>query len=91
MGHQHLCLCFASLLLPAGAVADRFGQRKVFLIGIGIFAAASVLCGLAPAAAVLYLARAVQGVGAAFLLAPALAIIGHTFHGEAERNRAWAI
>ncbi len=84
-------LCFASLLLPAGAIADRFGRRKVFLIGISIFAVASFLCGLAPSAAVLYLSRAIQGVGAAFLLAPALAIIGHTFHSEIERNRAWGI
>lgn len=84
-------LCFASLLLPAGAIADRFGRRRVFLLGIAIFALASLLCGLAPSAAALYLARAFQGVGAAFLLAPALAIIGHSFHGEEERNRAWGI
>src|SRR5665647_247348 len=43
------------------------------------------------AATALYLARAAQGVGAAFLLAPALAIIGHAFHGEGERARAWAV
>jgi EmrB/QacA subfamily drug resistance transporter len=84
-------LCFASLLLPAGAIADRFGRRRIFLIGIGAFAATSLLCGLAPSAMALYLARALQGASAAFLLAPALAIIGHSFHGEAERNRAWAI
>jgi EmrB/QacA subfamily drug resistance transporter len=84
-------LCFASLLLPAGSIADRFGRRKVFLCGIGTFALASVLCGAAPTATALYLARTAQGVGAAFLLAPALAIIGHAFHDEAERARAWAI
>jgi EmrB/QacA subfamily drug resistance transporter len=84
-------LCFASLLLPAGAIADRFGRQRVFLVGIGAFALASLLCGLATSASYLYFARALQGVGAAFLLAPALAIIGHTFHGDTERNRAWAI
>src|SRR6202162_5769559 len=84
-------LCFASLLLPAGSIAHRFGRRKVFLSGIGTFALASVLCGAAPTATALYLARTAQGVGAAFLLAPALAIIGHAFHDEAERARAWAI
>jgi EmrB/QacA subfamily drug resistance transporter len=84
-------LCFASLLLPAGAIADRFGRRRIFLIGIGAFAATSVLCGLAPSAMELYLARALQGASAAFLLAPALAVIGHAFHGEVERSRAWAI
>jgi EmrB/QacA subfamily drug resistance transporter len=84
-------LCFASLLLPAGAIADRFGRRRVFLGGIVFFGLASLLCGLAGSALTLCGARALQGIGAAFLLAPALAIIGHTFHGDAERNRAWAI
>ena len=84
-------LCFAALLLPAGSIADRFGRRKVFLGGIGLFALASLMCGAAPSAPALYLARGAQGVGAAFLLAPALAIIGHAFHDEAERARAWAI
>jgi EmrB/QacA subfamily drug resistance transporter len=84
-------LCFASLLLPAGAIADRFGRRRIFLIGIAIFALASLLCGFAWSAPALYAARAFQGVGAAFLLAPALAIIGHSSHEENERDRAWAI
>ncbi len=84
-------LCFAALLLPAGAIADRYGRRRVFLGGIAGFALASLLCGLAPSAPALYLARAAQGVGAAFLLAPALAIIGHAFHDEGARARAWAI
>ncbi len=84
-------LCFAALLLPAGSVADRVGRRRTFLVGIGIFALASLLCGAAPSAAALYGARALQGVGAAFLLASALAIIGHAYHDEAERGRAWAI
>lgn len=84
-------LSFASLLLPAGAIADRFGRRMIFLLGIGIFALTSLLCGLAPSARALYVARALQGVGAAFLLAPALAIIGHTFHDEKQRNKAWAV
>jgi len=84
-------LCFAALLLPAGSIADRYGRRRVFLFGIALFAIASLACGLAPSAPGLYLARAVQGVGAAFLLAPALAIIGHTFHDEKARSRAWAI
>ncbi|MCG4255255.1 MFS transporter [Acetobacter senegalensis] len=84
-------LCFASLLLPAGAIADRFGRRRVYLIGIASFAIASLLCGLSPSAPALYLSRALQGISAAFLLAPALAIIGHGFHDAQERNRAWAI
>jgi EmrB/QacA subfamily drug resistance transporter len=83
-------LCFASLLLPAGAIADRFGRRRVFLGGIAFFGLSSLLCGLAGSAATLCAARALQGIGAAFLLAPALAIIGHAFHSDAERNRAWS-
>jgi EmrB/QacA subfamily drug resistance transporter len=83
-------LCFAALLLPAGSIADRFGRKRVFIGGIALFAVASCACGFAPSAAALYLARALQGVGAAFLLAPALAIIGHAFHDESERARAWA-
>src|ERR1700728_3333851 len=63
-------LCFASLLLPAGSVADRFGRKRVFLGGIGMFALASFFCGAAPTAFDLCVARAFQGVGAAFLLAP---------------------
>ena len=84
-------MCFAALLLPAGAIADRFGRRRVFQTGISIFAVASLLCGLASSAAMLYLSRAVQGIGAAFLLAPALAIIGHTFRSEIDRNQARGI
>lgn len=84
-------LCFAALLLPAGSIADRYGRRRVFLFGIALFSLASLACGFAPSAPGLYLARAAQGVGAAFLLAPALAIIGHTFHEEEARGRAWAI
>src|SRR6202162_1741653 len=49
-------LCFASLLLPAGAIADRFGRRRIFLVGIAIFALASLLCSLAWSAAALYVA-----------------------------------
>lgn len=84
-------LCFAALLLPAGSLADRYGRKRVFLTGIALFAAASLACGIAPSARLLYVARAAQGVGAAFLLAPALAIIGHAFHDEHERARAWAV
>lgn len=84
-------LCFASLLLPAGSIADRYGRRKVLLVGITAFAVSSWLCGAASTAMYLYLARALQGVSAAFMLAPALAIIGHTFHSDSERNRAWSI
>ncbi len=83
-------LCFAAMLLPAGSIADRYGRKRVFKLGILAFAATSLFCGLAPSATVLYLARAGQGLSAAFLLAPALAVIGNAFHQPEARNRAWA-
>lgn len=54
-------LFFASLLLPAGAIADRFGRKRTFLAGIGVFTLASLLCGLAVSPQTLYMARALQG------------------------------
>jgi EmrB/QacA subfamily drug resistance transporter len=84
-------LCFAALLLPAGAVADRYGRKRVLLCGISVYGLASIACGLAPSTQALYVSRAIQGAGAAFLLAPALAVLGHAFHEEAERTRAWAV
>lgn len=83
-------LCFAALLLPAGAIADRKGRKRTLLFGLAMFTLASVACGAATTGQFLYLARAAQGVGAAFLLAPSLAIIGHAFHDEADRPRVWA-
>lgn len=84
-------LCFAAFLLPAGAIADLSGRKRVLQTGLGIFTVASLACGAAPTAMGLYIARAAQGIGAAFLLAPSLAIIGHTFHGESEKARVWAV
>jgi EmrB/QacA subfamily drug resistance transporter len=85
-------LCLSALLLTGGAAADRFGRRKMFIIGIILFAAASVWCGFAPSIAQLILARAIQGVGAAILIPCSLALIGAAFDEE-ERGRAigtWA-
>ncbi len=85
-------LSLAALILIGGAAGDRFGRRRVFVIGIAIFAGASLWCGLAPNATQLIAARAVQGVGAALLIPTSLAIIGASFD-EAERGRAigtWA-
>lgn len=80
-------LCTAALLLTGGAAADQFGRRRIFMIGISIFALASVGCGLARAVQSLIVARAVQGVGAALLIPCSLAIIGATFE-EKERGAA---
>src|ERR1700761_4722493 len=83
-------LCISALLLLGGAAADQFGRRKIFLIGLTIFAVASVGCGLAPHISVLILARAIQGVGAALLIPCSLALIGAAYN-EKERGAAIGI
>src|SRR5437879_12525060 len=72
-------LALASLILLAGALGDRFGRRKVFLIGTVWFAVASLLCGAAPNVEVLIGARILQGVGGALLTPGSLAIIQASF------------
>ncbi|WP_144152592.1 MFS transporter [Paraburkholderia sp. BCC1885] len=84
-------VAFASCLLPAGGLADRFGRKRMLLLGLAVFSLASLGCGLAPSAMLLNLARAVKGVGAAMLLTAALAVIANTFHEGPERTRAWAV
>jgi len=83
-------LAFAALLLPAGSLANRFGRKKMLLTGLVLFILASVGCGAAPNIVFLDIARAIKGVGAALLLTSALATIGHVFHDETERAKAWA-
>jgi EmrB/QacA subfamily drug resistance transporter len=82
-------LSFASLLMPAGALADRFGRKQLLLVGLSIFTVASFLCGSASSLPALVAARVLQGAGAALQLSSALAILSHTFQGEA-RARAFA-
>src|SRR5690348_7347002 len=65
----------AATVLTAGAIADRFGRRLLFLLGLGMFTASSALCGAAGSIGVLVAARAIQGVGASMLFATALALI----------------
>ena len=83
-------LAFAACLLPAGSLADRFGRRRMLLLGLALFGLASLACGAAPNLLFLDLARAAKGVGAALLLTSALAAIGNRFHQPQERMRAWA-
>lgn len=82
-------LSFASLLMPAGALADRFGRKKLLITGLTVFTFASLLCGLAPNLSVLIAARALQGAGAAMQLSSALATLSHAFQGAA-RARAFS-
>jgi EmrB/QacA subfamily drug resistance transporter len=83
-------LCMSALLLIGGAAADRFGRRRMFVIGVSVFAVASLGCGLATSVAMLLAARTVSGVGAALLVPCALALIGSAYD-EKERGAAIGI
>ncbi len=80
-------LTLSALILVGGSMGDMFGRRRMFVLGVAIFAAASTYCGLAPSIGHLIAARAVQGIGAAFLVPESLAIISACFE-ESERGRA---
>ncbi|MFD9427410.1 MULTISPECIES: DHA2 family efflux MFS transporter permease subunit [unclassified Streptomyces] len=80
-------LTLAGLILLGGALGDRYGRRRVFVVGVVWFALASLLCGVAPNAAVLIAARALQGVGGALLTPGSLALIQASFHPD-DRARA---
>jgi EmrB/QacA subfamily drug resistance transporter len=84
---------FASLLISSGALADRFGRRRVFQCGLVLFGAASLACALAPSLAALIAARAAQGAGASMLSPVALAIVVSAMPDPRERAQAigvWA-
>jgi EmrB/QacA subfamily drug resistance transporter len=81
-------LVFASLLLAGGRLADVYGRKRLFAIGLVIFTAASLVAGFAGSADVLVAARAVQGLGAALLTPTTLAIISATYPDPRERNMA---
>ncbi len=81
-------LVLAALLLIGGSLGDRYGRRRVFVLGAAIFAVASAWCALVPGSGQLVAARAVQGVGGALLVPGALAIVGASFE---EKLRAKAI
>ena len=84
-------LVLASLLLLAGATGDRFGRRRVFQIGLTVFAAGSLLCSVAPDIDTLVAARLVQGVGGSMMNPVALSIISQVFVGRVERARALGV
>ncbi|OEJ34865.1 MFS transporter [Streptomyces subrutilus] len=80
-------LTLAGLILVGGALGDRFGRRRIFVLGVVWFAVGSLLCGLAPNAGVLVAARALQGVGGALLTPGSLALIQGSIRAE-DRGRA---
>jgi len=83
-------LTLAAFLLTAGALADRFGRRLVFTIGLVVFTLSSAACGLAGSPLALNLFRAVQGTGGAMMFATSLALIANAFHGK-ERGVAFGV
>ena len=84
-------LVFAGLLLAGGRLADAFGRRRLFLLGLTVFTAASVVAGLAGSVDVLVAARAVQGLGAALVTPTTLAIISHAYPDPKQRTAAIGI
>ena len=85
-------LALASLILLGGSLGDRFGRRRVFLVGVVWFALASLLCGVAPDVSLLVVARVLQGIGGALLIPGSLAIIQSSFqrHDRGRAIGAWS-
>jgi EmrB/QacA subfamily drug resistance transporter len=83
-------LTLAALLLTTGSLADRYGRRRLFVIGLIVFTAGSLLCAVSADPVMLILSRAVQGVGGATLFATSLALLAMTFHGH-ERGVAFGV
>lgn len=77
-------LPLSALLLLGGAAGDRFGRRRLLVMGVGLFALASLACAIAPSLGWLLVARFVQGTSAAMLMPNSLAILGQSFSGEAK-------
>jgi len=83
-------LALATCVLTAGALADLFGRKRLFLLGIALFTVASAACGLANDSLFLIIARGVQGIGGAMMFATALALLSQEFHGR-ERGTAFGL
>ncbi len=83
-------LTLAALLLTSGVLADRYGRKLLFTIGLAIFTLGSLLCGLAVNPLMLILSRSGQGVGGAMMFATSLALLGHSFRGR-ERGVAFGV
>jgi EmrB/QacA subfamily drug resistance transporter len=83
-------LTLAAFLLTAGSLADMFGRRVLYLIGLGVFTGASALCGFAVSTLMLQLSRALQGVGGAIMFAVSLALLADAFRGR-DRGTAFGV
>jgi len=80
-------LTFAAMLMVGGALADRFGGRRLYLLGLFLFVLASALCGAAPNGACLVAARLLQGLGAAFFMPSSLSLLTHIYADDRVRAR----
>src|ERR1700691_5005399 len=83
-------LTLASVLLTAGSLADRYGRRLLFTIGLIVFTGGSLLCGVAQSPMMLILSRSAQGIGGAILFSASLALLAQSFHGK-ERGVAFGV
>jgi len=86
-------IVFASLVLACGALGDRYGAKRLYQLGLGLFTAMSLACALAPTVGALIALRMLQGLGAAAMLPASLALLRHAFRDPLERARAisfWA-
>src|SRR5487761_925737 len=83
-------LTLASVLLTAGSLADRYGHRLLFSVGLIVFTLGSLLCGISQSPIMLILSRSAQGIGGAILFATSLSLLAQTFHGK-ERGMAFGI
>ena len=83
-------LTLAALLLTSGSLADRYGRKRLFTIGLTVFTLGSLLCGLAADPLMLILSRSGQGIGGAMMFATSLALLGNSFRGR-ERGVAFGV
>jgi len=83
-------LTLAAFLLTGGSLADMYGRRVLYLIGLAVFTGASALCGFATSTLMLQLSRGLQGVGAAIIFAVSLALLANAFHGK-DRGVAFGV
>jgi DHA2 family methylenomycin A resistance protein-like MFS transporter len=84
-------LVYASLLLTGGTLGDLFGRRRIFILGIALFIAGTLICALAPNAEILIAGRAVSGLGAAFEVAMSLVLLAGAFPDRKERAHALGV
>ncbi len=80
-------LTFAAMLLVGGALADRYGAKNIYVLGLVVFVLASLLCGAAPSGSMLVAARLLQGLGAAFFMPSSLSLLTHVYEDDRVRAR----